>query len=205
MSEDRGVLRHPLIVAIIGSLAVSGILAVLHYAGVTVKNAVAWSARVLAFWGADVTVSRWGFWLWVVFTIGLVLIVALRLYFFLTEESSEAQPAQPQKRNATQPHQAYVTDVFFEFRWRWKTAASGQVWDMSMYCPKCDQQLLSSDFERYRYDAHLCRCSHCNYVKDVSGSSPLDMHDKIKLAAERKIRTGEWEKAVKPAKSTVRQ
>jgi hypothetical protein len=74
-----------------------------------------------------------------------------------------------------------------------------------MYCPKCDQQLLSSDFERYRYDAHLCRCSHCNYVKDVSGSSPLDMHDKIKLAAERKIRTGEWEKAVKPAKSTVRQ
>ncbi|MFM0261878.1 hypothetical protein [Paraburkholderia sediminicola] len=203
MSEEKGFLRHPIVVAVIAGLTVPAGLAVASYEGVTVENTIAWLARVAKFWHADVTLSRWSFWLWAVFTIGLALIVALRLYFFLAEES-EAQPAQPSKRTSAQPHQAYVTDLLFNWRWRWKTSAAGEIWDIGMYCPKCDQQLVPSDFGSRRYDEHYCVCSHCAYRAETDGDSPAAMYHKVKLAAERKIRTGEWEKAGKPAKSAAR-
>lgn len=197
MSEKSGFWNNAIVTSVIAGVGVPALLAVAHYAGVTVESVLQWLRTVGKFWAADVTLARWLFWVWLIVTAATLLLLALRLYFFLTEKP---EPVQQPKRKTGPPHQAYVTDLFFKFRWRWKTAVSGEVWDISMFCPECDQQLLRSDFEAYRYDAHRCKCSHCGYLADVDGDSPLDMHDKVKLAAERKIRTGEWEKPEKPVK-----
>lgn len=196
MSEEKGFWRHPIVGVVVGGLGVPAAIAIAHYEGVTVENTMAWLTRVAKFWSADVTVSRWAFWLWIVFTLILVLMIVLRLYFFLTEEA-EAQSGQPSKRTSTLPYQTYFTDVLFNWRWRWKTTTAGEIWNIGMFCPKCDQQVLSPDFGSRRYGEYYCVCSHCAYSAETSGDSPVAMHHKVKLAAERKIRTGEWEEAGK--------
>ncbi|CAN7314218.1 hypothetical protein LJR029_005493 [Caballeronia sp. LjRoot29] len=173
-----------------------------HLAGITLDGVWAAALSSARYFVEPVALARWLLWLWIMFTAAVFSIVALRIYIFATEKPVQAPPP---KRTASLPHQAYVTDMFFKFRWRWKTAASGEVWDISMYCPACDQQLVTSDFETYRYREFHCVCSHCKYTAEVDGSSPFDMENKIKLAAERKIRTGEWEKAGKARKPAMRR
>ena len=92
-------------------------------------------------------------------------------------------------------HDRYTGDVLFGFRWRWKIAAkTGEVYGIKMYCPECDYEIQSTAFD-YPYDGGVdCMCENCGYSKNIGSIEPALFMNKVKLEAERKFRTGEWER-----------
>ncbi|HEY3596096.1 MAG TPA: hypothetical protein VGL08_01070 [Paraburkholderia sp.] len=204
MSEKSGFWNNAIVTGIVVGLSVPALLGVAHYAGVTVASAVLWLTAVGKFWAADVTLNRWVFWLSVLLTVLFGLFIALQIYY----NTSKPAGAPVSATDKPTTFAGYKTDVFFGFRWRWTVYLGGSVDKVSMYCPNCDWELSSSNFERgHHYGVFVCRCEHCNYAHGVDVASSFELSQKVVKAAERKIRTGEWEKpekTMKYAKSPVR-
>jgi hypothetical protein len=186
MSQEKGLLRHPLFVAIASSLTVAAIIAVVGYLGVTVAMVAGWLSEVARFWETKVVLSRWAYWLWLVFTAALSALLALRVYL----------DTRPQYLT---PQQAYQGDVLFGLKWRWKVTASNEVWGEQMYCPKCDRQFHWPEFNHADQSGFKIACKTCGYSTSVPHLQLL--HGEVKQEAERKIRTGEWKRATKSTKS----
>lgn len=145
MGDSKGFWNNQTVAGVVTALALPVAAAIAAHFGVTFDDAFQWVSRVWKFWTADVELQRWVFWWWAVATTFLTLFLALRIWFSLTEKP---EPPQPKKRPVSLlSFQSYCTDVFFEFRWRWKVTTSGDVWGITMYCPKCDQQLVAADFD----------------------------------------------------------
>lgn len=197
MSESKGLLQHPLFVAIFGGIASTGILAYLAYEKITVPVVFGWLSNAWAFANAETPIRRGIFWAWVVATIALVVLV-VHTFVVLTEKLEQVATQKP--KPASPSFQSYVTDVFFRFRWRWKVAADKQVWSISMYCPKCDLQLTDSDIEERRFREYYCTCSHCQYWAQTDAGTVEELTRPVKLGAERKLRTGEWQQSVKKSR-----
>ena len=190
MSEQKGFWNNATVGGIASGIVLLVVPAIAHFAGVTVASAVAWLKRVAAFWAADVTLSRWAFWAWVIASVLAAIFIAAQIYFNLHEQDA---PVRPDKKPAS--FSDYRTDVFSGLRWRWTVYSSGNVGKLSMYCPKCDYELSATSFERgQHWGEHICRCEHCSYHCRID-SALHELAEKAKKAAERKIRTGEWKKA----------
>lgn len=192
MSESKGFWNNATVVAVVAGIGVPAILGVAHYIGLTIPSVFAWLHAVGVFWVADVTLSRWAYWLWLAFTAIITLLVVLQIRYIWSQSGEAVKPATKPTSVA-----AYRTDIFFGFRWRWAVYASGRVGNVTMYCPKCDYELSAKDFERtHAYGRFLCRCEHCPFAHQIDAAEPREMHDKVEKAAERKIRTGEWRRVV---------
>jgi hypothetical protein len=190
MSEQKGFWNNATVSAIASGIFLSILTAVAHFAGITVASAIAWLKRVAAFWSAEVTLSRWAFWSWVLVTALASLFIALQIYFNLQEPDA---PVRADKKPVS--FADYKTDVFFSLRWRWTVYSGGSVGKMSVYCPKCDYELSAANVERGQsWGEHICRCEHCNYYCPIGNSTLYELSKKAEKAAERKIRTGEWKK-----------
>ncbi|WP_227244008.1 hypothetical protein [Paraburkholderia caribensis] len=192
MGEQKGFWNNATVAGIASAIALSVIGAFAAYFGITAEKAVDTLARMWRFWIAEVALPRWVFWSWAAISTLLFVFVVLRIYVVSTEQPEEPSAKRTPPKPETSSHRTYTTDVLFEWRWRWKSTTTGEVYSISMYCPKCDQQMVASDIRRQGYDRYTGICNHCSYYAAVDGESPLNMHDKVKRAAERKIRTGEW-------------
>ncbi|USU21333.1 hypothetical protein [Paraburkholderia fungorum] len=188
MSQEKGLLRHPLFVTIASSLTLAAIAAVATYLGLTVAMVVGWLSEVAQFWGAKVTLARWAYWLWFVFTAALIAIVALRIYL----------DTRPQYLT---PQQAYQGDVLFDLKWRWKVTSNGQVWSEEMYCPQCDRQFYWPEFNHAEHNKFKTTCKTCGYSATVPDIQILCRE--VKEEAERRIRTGEWKRTAKSKRSIL--
>lgn len=171
-------LRSKVIETVMGAVAVAIVFAVGSYLGVTVAGAVAWSKSVGHFFGAEVTVPRWGFWLWAVISAAVVVGFLLRI---------------PLARQAS-PYELYRGDDMFGLRWEWDFAQGGKVYNPRMFCIKCFHQFHDSDFKYATPTASgpvwTLACENCGNFVTVP-SSP-ELYRKVKSDAERKIRAGQW-------------
>jgi hypothetical protein len=147
----------------------------------SVATALAWLREAWRFFVADVTLPRSIFWLWLLLTVAICLVFAARAWAAFTDSPAWLSE-----------FQAYRTDQFFGFRWRWDTTASGEVHTITMFCPECDYQLRSNDFDLHFDGTYFCKCQHCGYVHDVDGLTTDDLTSRVAKEAEGKIRTGEW-------------
>lgn len=115
----------------------------------------------------------------------------------LSEEIASAQLPLPEaEQTAPEP---YLTDVLFNFRWRWKIAAkSGDVYAMKLYCPECDYELQADAFDYPYGGGVVCECDHCHYKQYIGSDDPALFMNKAKLEAERRLRTDTWTKLQRP-------
>jgi hypothetical protein len=189
MSESKGFWNNATVATVLGGILLAMALGVANYLDLSAPVAFGWLRKVGAFLRADVTLSRWAYWLWAGLTVVMAILIVLQVRLAVMEQADI--PAKP--TNKPTSYADYRTDLFFGFRWRWTVYAGGTVGKVRMFCPKCDYELSTNDFEQTRtYREYLCRCAHCNFAHSITASGPREMSDRIEKAAERKIRTGEW-------------
>jgi hypothetical protein len=139
------------------------------------------------FFAADVTLPRWGFWLWLCVSIGGAVLASVRIY-----------AANAPSFRWVQPFQQYQTDELFGFRWRFYTTASGEVHSLKMFCPACDYQMSESDFDPSFNGGYNCACEACGHTQHVQMGDYHDLEGKAEKEAERRVRTGDWKQAKSP-------
>ncbi|MGM3274764.1 hypothetical protein [Ralstonia sp. 24A2] len=160
-----------------------------HYEGYfTWATTQAGLAAVWAFLNAEIYMTRLLLLPWVAVS-GATGALYMRAH--LTRVNGTKLPAS--EAVATVEQKSYLTDVLFGFKWRWKAARSGVVYDIKMYCPLCDYELLPTAFEGAVGAKMRCRCAKCDYYAETP--YPTELIQNVKLEVERKLRTGEWERA----------
>lgn len=171
-------LRSKVIETVFGAVAVAIVFAVSSYLGVTVAGAVAWAKSAGHFWGAEVGLPRWGFWLWAVLSAAFVTGFLLRV---------------PLVRTAS-PYDVYRGDDMYGLRWEWDFVQGGKVYNPRMFCIKCFHQFHDSDFKYATPTASgpvwNLACENCGHTVTVPSST--DLYRKVKSEAERRIRTKQW-------------
>jgi hypothetical protein len=97
---------------------------------------------------------------------------------------------------------AYTRDVFPGFDgavWRWQySSVEGTVLRAAPFCPRCDMVL----FLRYQGARPIgyrttFLCEHCRWESTEIEGDPDEIEDRVKRLIDRKVRSGEWEAAVR--------
>ena len=107
MSEQKGFWNNAIFTTVVSGTILSALTALAHFAGITVSSAFEWLKRVVAFWSANVTLSRWAFWSWVIVTALAAAFITLQIYFNLQEPDA---PARAAKKPVS--FSDYRTDIF---------------------------------------------------------------------------------------------
>ena len=96
-------------------------------------------------------------------------------------------------------HLYYIEDVIYDLKWRWSWV-DNQITNLWCFCPKCDAELV--------YDDSVCfnpalnhftdfNCENCRKrVGRVPGGNKDFTLGKISREIDRRIRTGEFRKAL---------
>jgi hypothetical protein len=140
--------------AIVGAIAIIGGGCV-HFLGITWAMLSGVAATGLAYELSDVTVPEWNIALF--FAVPTLLVMWICYLLLSPKPVSTKDRPQPVHAPAQEPtpQQAYQSDVLFKFKWRWRLSNTGEVWEAKMYCPKCDHELLESNFEEVAYRASV--------------------------------------------------
>lgn len=190
------------IAALIGAAILATVAAVKGYLTLAVIQHV-W-ALTYDFMTGKLVESRW---VVIVIPLSCAAFGALGMRYYMNIELREAITAQQRAASKVAQSQSYLEDVMFGFRWRWKIATnSGTVRDLKAFCKMCYYEIQEGAFDYdYRGTSLICKCENCLHTVSVT-SDPVQLANKAKLEAERRLRTGEWAQPRQPriyAKSPV--
>ena len=92
---------------------------------------------------------------------------------------------------------SYSKDYFLNAKWTWhyNRGVPAGIW---AYCPRCDTQLVYSEYYDSGSNRIRLECEHCNSTLVSEVGSRDYLVAKIARQIDRNIRTGEWKKHVQP-------
>ena len=94
--------------------------------------------------------------------------------------------------------QSYTQDEFFGMVWRWDNYSRDPINSMRAFCPRCDTMLVYSEhvWSSDLASSTLFTCDTCGrQIAELEGSMSHVL-GKIGRQIERKVRTGEWKRAI---------
>lgn len=88
---------------------------------------------------------------------------------------------------------SYVSDIYFNLKWRWRYLDDGFIVDVHTFCPHCDFQVYAEDVSSYRVVDHIAfKCDSCGRALGEFHESYLSLENKTKRFIQQKIRNGTW-------------
>jgi hypothetical protein len=179
-SEEKHPIRNSVIATVIGGLIVALLLWFVPGAWAWIKSALAWLYGLLV---STVIIPMWLLVVMILAILPTVLIIVLAVL--------------PSSKQAEGPRWTdYTEDSFDGITWRWQYAGNSLI-NLWCFCPYDDTVLV------YSFDEILGKISlHCETCQTKFGPFVGDkdyMLARIERQIGRKVRSGEWEKMVRPA------
>lgn len=86
----------------------------------------------------------------------------------------------------------YREDMLFHLRWRWKLTSNANPYDVSVFCPLCDLQLVPSwdEYALTPSTSFQCRCGCAGPWRFSESWPSLEQH--VKMTVQQKIRNNTW-------------
>lgn len=124
---------------------------------------------------------------WGLLILGLTSIPSLLLFGIMSW-----QLICPQKSQSIS-WRSYMSDLYFNLRWRWKYFDDGQIYDVHTFCPHCDFQVYAQDRSSFHAIDHIeFHCESCNRNLAEFEESFKSIENKTKRFIQQKIRNGTW-------------
>lgn len=140
-----------------------------------------WNATkaVGAFLAYPITLPLWGVALLSVSGLGLVW-----LWVTVMLSKSESDP----------DFMLYTSDILLGLKWRWHYQSGKQSAPIP-FCPQCDYQPVLQEVYDHPQNRTEVRCDNCGFSKQFD-FPPYEVQDKASRHVQRKLRTGEYKRAL---------
>ncbi|MBZ5625606.1 MAG: hypothetical protein LAQ69_43965 [Acidobacteriia bacterium] len=181
-----------------GSKVIAGIILVIL--------AASWAAIHFDWWSvvlnATLSATRWvhAFLIatspiphWLIGLAGLIVIFAITILGAVAVASLTAAQTAPEQTFAKIERpawQSYLTDTFFDIRWRWTYGPSATPENLVCYCPHCDCQLIVHDLTSIPgMDVIAFHCVRCaRHIKKIDKPLAYVKHS-VALLIQQNIRS----------------
>lgn len=132
---------------------------------------------------ASTTLPNWALILGGISSLPSVLLVGALLRHWLWDSDSQSPS-----------WQSYVSDIYFDLRWRWKYLDDGNIYDVHTFCPHCDYQVFAGHVSPYRMIDHIgFKCDSCGRKLAEFQDSYESLENKTKRFIQQKLRNGTWQ------------
>lgn len=123
---------------------------------------------------------------WLLILMGAICFLCL-VYFILSLIKKRGKPSTE-----------YVTDDFEGLSWSWKYNKAGKILNLYCLCPKCQYEIKPLMEHNRRGSGFISAyaCEECSYEVPPFEMEPYELENIIRLKVERKLRNGEWKKAL---------